>query len=304
MKFGACVWPFQWEPPYETAIRRIAGLGFHAVELIAWDRQALDDYYTPQRIQALRRLLVDEGLELSEFVSTPRGMASPDPGARAQAIDHFKRMVEVAVELGARMVNTVAPTPFDLPVPRITDKHLRQDWGMDLAPDLDWRQNWADYVQVVRRCCTICEDAGIRYALEPHPYRWMRNAASMLRLIEQVDSPALGMNFDPSHLFPMGELSEMVVYEVGDRVFHTHLSDNDGASNVHWRPGKGKIDWRAVLQALQAVGYDYVLSIELEDVPGVARAGQTATAAFDREVLLAKAYLSALCQEIGIPVVA
>ena len=175
---------------------------------------------------------------------------------------------------------------------------------MDLAPDLDWRQNWDDYVQVTRRCCAICEDAGIRYALEPHPYRWMRNAASMLRLIEQVNSPALGMNFDPSHLFPMGELSEMVVYEVGDRIFHTHLSDNDGTSNVHWRPGKGKIDWRAVLQALQAVGYDNVLSIELEDVPGVARAGQTSTAAFDREVLLAKDYLSALCQEIGIPVVA
>jgi hypothetical protein len=45
-----------------------------------------------------------------------------------------------------------------------------------------------------------------------------------------------------------------------------------------------------------------VLSIELEDVPGVARAGQTSTTAFDRENLLAKDYLSALCQEIGIAV--
>jgi sugar phosphate isomerase/epimerase len=302
MKFGACVWPFQWEPPYEATIRRIAGLGFRAVELIAWDRQALDDYYTPQRVQALRRLLADEGLELSEFVSTPPGMASPDARAREQAVDHFKRLVEVGVELGAGLVNTVAPTPFELPFPRITHKHLLQEWGMGLAPGRDWRQNWADYVQVVRRCCEICEDAGIRYALEPHPYRWMRNAASMLRLLDQVGSPALGMNFDPSHLFPMGELSEMVVYEVGDRVFHTHLSDNDGASNVHWRPGKGKIDWRGVLQALHAVGYDYVLSIELEDVPGVARAGQASTEALDEEVLLAKAYLTTLCQELGISV--
>jgi sugar phosphate isomerase/epimerase len=302
MKFGACVWPFQWEPPYEAAIRRIAGLGFRAVELIAWDRQTLDEYYTPQRVQALRILLADAGLELSEFVSTPPGMASPDPGVRAQAIDHFKRLVEVGVALGARLVNTVAPTPFDLPLPRITQKHLLQEWGGDFAPDLNWRRNWDDYVQVVRRCCAICEDAGIRYALEPHPYRLMRNAASMLRLIDQVGSPALGMNFDPSHLFPMGELSEMVVYEVGDRIFHTHLSDNDGTSNVHWRPGKGKIDWRGVLRSLQAVGYDYVLSIELEDVPGVARAGQTSTAAFDREVVLAKIYLSHLCEELGIAV--
>src|SRR5262249_61369158 len=97
MKFGACVWPFQWEPPYETTIRRIASLGFRAVELIAWDRKALDDYYTPQRIQALRQLLLDEGLELSEFVSTPRGMASPAPGLRRQAIHHFRRRAEDAV---------------------------------------------------------------------------------------------------------------------------------------------------------------------------------------------------------------
>jgi sugar phosphate isomerase/epimerase len=302
MKFGACVWPFQWNPPYEATIRRIAGLGFRAVELIAWDRQTLDDYYTPQRVAALRQLLADEGLVLSEFVSTPPGLASPDPAARERAIDHFKRLVEVAVELGAPLVNTVAPAPFDMALPRITQKHLLQEWSIALAPGLDWGQNWADYVQVTRRCCAICEEAKIRYALEPHPYRWMRNAASMLRLLDQVGSPALGMNFDPSHLFPMGELSEMVVYEVGARVFHAHLSDNDGTSNVHWRPGKGKIDWRALLQALQAVGYAGVLSIELEDVPGVAHAGQVSTAAFDREVLLAKAYLTQLCEELGIPV--
>ena len=300
MKFGACVWPFQWAPPYEDAIRRIAGLGFRAIELIAWDRAAFDEYYTPQRIKALRQLLADEGLELSEFVSTPPGMASPDAAAREQAIEHFKRLVDVGVELGARLVNTVAPNPFDRDIPRIMQKHVSQEWCLGYAPGLDWQQNWADYVEVTRRCCAICEDAGVGYALEPHPYRWMRNAASMLRLIEHVGSPALGMNFDPSHLFPMGELSEMVVYEVGERIFHTHLSDNDGTSNAHWRPGKGKIDWRAVLEALQSVGYTGVLSIELEDVPGVAHVGQTATAAFDRETLLAKAYLAQLCEELGI----
>ena len=300
MKFGACVWPFQWKIPYEDTVRRIAGLGFRAVELIAWDRDMLEEYYTPQRIRDLRKLLADEGLELSEFVSTPPGMASPDAAAREQAIEHFKRLVEVGVELGTKLVNTVAPTPFDLRFPPITLKHLRQEWTLDFGPDGDWRQNWADYVGVVRRCCDICEDTGVRYALEPHPYRWMRNAASMMRLLDHVSSPALGMNFDPSHLFPMGEIPQMVIYEVGARVFHTHFSDNDGTSNVHWRPGKGKIDWRSVLQALRDIGYDNVISIELEDVPGVARPGQPSTEALDREFLLAKEYLSGLCQELGI----
>jgi sugar phosphate isomerase/epimerase len=254
MKFGASVWPFKWDTPYDDGVKRIAAMGFKAVELIAWDRQALDSYYTPETIKHLRTLLDDLGLELSEFVSTPPGMAHPAQATRDQAVDHFKRLVEVAVELGTTMVNSVAPYPFDMTFPRMMLKHVYQEWTVDFDPALDWSQNWADYVSVVRRCCDICEDAGVKYALEPHPYRWMRNAASMMRLIDQVDSPALGMNFDPSHLFPMGEMPQMVIYEVGHRIFHTHFSDNDGTSNAHWRPGKGKIDWRGVLQALQAVG--------------------------------------------------
>jgi sugar phosphate isomerase/epimerase len=302
MKFGACVWPFKWDPPYEDTLRRIAGLGIKAVELIAWDRETLDTYYTPQRIKDLRALMQDLDLELSEFVSTPPGMASPDPAVRERAVQHFARLVQVGVALGARLVNTVAPNPFDLPFPRIMQKHVAQEWTVDVGPGLDWDQNWADYVEVTRRCCAICEDAGVRYALEPHPYRWMRNAASMKRLLEHVGSPALGMNFDPSHLFPMGEIPQVVVYEVGERVFHTHFSDNDGTSNAHWRPGKGKIDWRAVLEALRDVGYDYVISIELEDVPGVSHRGHLSTEALDREVLLSVAYISELCQQVGITV--
>ena len=302
MKFGASVWPFQWQPPYDDAIQRIANLGFQATELIAWNREVLNTHYTPQRIRDYRSLLGDLGLELSEFVSTPRGMSSDEPAKRAQAVDHFKRLVEVAVELGASIVNTVSPTPFELRFPNITTKHLAQEWTLDFGLARDWEQNWRDYVDVIRQFCDICEDADIRYAVEPHPYRWVRNAASMRRLLDHVGSPALGMNFDPSHLFPMGEIPQMVVYEVGDRVFHCHFSDNDGTSNVHWRPGKGKIDWKGVLQGLKEVGFDGVISIELEDVPGVSRADRTATAEFDRENQLSKAYLASLCQELDITI--
>jgi sugar phosphate isomerase/epimerase len=310
MKFGAGVWPFQWDPPFEDTIRRIAGLGFRAVELVAWDQVMLDEYYTPQRIKDLRRLLADEGLELSEFVSTPSGMASAEPAAREQAIEHFKRLVEVGVALGTKLVNTVAPTPFELRFPPMALRHLRQECTLDFDPARDWRQNWADYVEVMHRFCEICEDAGVRYAIEPHPDCWVHNAAGMMRVLDLASSPALGMNFDPSHLFPMGEIPQIVIYEVGERVFHTHFSDNDGTTNAHWRPGKGKIDWSGVLRALQDVGYDHVISLELEDVPGVARSSrrgdlpplQSSTEALDREYLLAKAYLSSLCQELGISI--
>src|SRR4051812_18993396 len=141
MKFGASVWPFKWDTPYDDGIRRIAKLGFKAIELIAWDREALDSYYTPATIKHLRSLLADEGLLLSEFVSTPRGMASPDRQMRDAAIEHFKRAAEVAVELGTSMINSVSSFPFEIAAPHITVLPHVQMFQVDYPPGLDWQQN-------------------------------------------------------------------------------------------------------------------------------------------------------------------
>jgi sugar phosphate isomerase/epimerase len=311
MKFGASIWPFHWDVPYDDGIRHIAKLGFKAIELIAWTRRELDEYYTPQTIKHLRQLLADEGLELSEFVSTPPGLSNPDKVVREAAVDHFKKQVEVGVGLGTKMVNSVSHHPFDLHFPHMTVMPHVQTFMVDLPSGLDWQQNWLDYVEALGRCVHFCEDAGVKLALEPHPYRYMSNAAGMLRLIDAIGSPALGMNMDPSHLFPCGELPHMVIYQLGKRIFHCHFSDNDSLTNVHWRPGEGKIDWEALLKALKDVGFNGVMSIELEDVPGVSRgvahtqgaygAAVHAAGAFDRENLLAVEYLTAICNKLEIP---
>jgi sugar phosphate isomerase/epimerase len=312
MKFGASIWPWRWEPPYEATLRRIAKAGFKAVELIAWNRESLDTYYTPQTIGSLRDCMAGEGLELSEFVSTPKGLSSPIKAERDSGVDHFKRQCEVAIELGAHMVNSVSSLPFGIDFPWITDLPHVQLFHVDLPSGADWKQNYADYVDSVRRCCDVAEQANLRWAVEPHPFRYMANAAGMLRLLEHVKSPILGMNLDPSHLFPCGELPEVVVYELGDRIFHCHFSDNDGLTNSHWRPGKGKIDWEATMRALKEVGFTGTISIELEDVPGVSRPNRLvpgvtkpnpdASPAFEFECVAAMDYIKDICGKLDIPI--
>ena len=91
-----------------------------------------------------------------------------------------------------------------------------------------------------------------------------------------------------------------------------HVSDNDGVTNVHWRPGMGKIDWVALFQALKDVGYDGVISLELEDVPGVSRGPTstapgvfrhpTATEDFVRETVAGMNYLKGICKDLKIKV--
>ncbi len=314
MKFGASIWPFQWDPPYDPAIKRIAANGFKAFELIAWNVDTLNSYYTKDTVKNLRSLIDGEGLALSQFVSTPQALSHPDAAQRQASVDHWKRATEVGVELGAPIINMVSSHGFGFKdgaeFPRIVSKPLVQRYGADIPGGLDWDQNYRDYVDAVRECAVICGDAGVDMTIEPHPARYVANTDGALRLLEQVDHPALGVNFDPSHTFPVGDFPNHSIYRLGSRIKHCHASDNDAVTNVHWRPGMGKIDWRAMLQALKDVGFDGVISIELEDVPGVARGrnttvGQpnpTASDEFVAETVAGMEYLKGLCAEIGISV--
>ncbi len=315
MKFGASSWPFQWDPPYENVIKRISSLGFKAIELIAWNGDFLDNYYTPSKVKELRKILAGEGLELSQFVFSPFDLSHPDGKKRLEGIDSFKKASDVGLELGAKIINSVSSWPFGMrfgeEFPWHTQKPLVQMFTAPMPTGLDWDGNYKDYVDALRICAEYCEKQGLYYSIEPHPYAYAANTSGMLRLFEHVGSDALCMNFDPSHLFPVGDFPNVSVYQLGDKIKHLHVSDNDAVTNVHWRPGQGKIDWKEMFIALKEIGYDGVISIELEDVPGVSRGGENvpgvyrnaiATDVFARESVLGMEYLKGICDEIGYPV--
>lgn len=316
MKFGASIWPFQWNPPYDPAIQRIAANGFKALELIAWNEDTLKDYYTPDTVKSLRSLLDSEGVEISQFVSTPQNLTDPDKTNRQASVDHWKRATEIGAALGAPIINMVASHGFGFKdgaeFPRLVTKPLVQTFRADIPAGLDWDQNYRDYVDGISQCAAVCGDAGVMMTVEPHPSRYMANTDGALRLLEHVDNPAMGINFDPSHTFPVGDFPNHSIYRLGQHIKHCHVSDNDAVTNVHWRPGMGKIDWRAMLQALKDVGYDGVISVELEDVPGVSRGPRaaamgtkptpTATDEFVAETVAGMNYLKLICEDIGINV--
>jgi sugar phosphate isomerase/epimerase len=302
---GATTWTFTWGPPYDDALKTIAKLGFKGAELTIWGEQFLQEYYTPATNRHLRQLISDLGLVLTNVFCIPVGIGSTDSAARQSAVAQFKRVLDAAQQLGTDKIVALPPNPFDIDIPVLLGKATSQEWTVEFPRDVDWKQNFHSTVDVLRQFAEECEARSMRVALEPHPHRMMHNAAGMLRIIDHIESPAIGLNLDPSHLFPMGELPNMVAYEVADRIFHTHISDNDGQTNAHWRPGKGKVDWRAFLVALQDIGYDGPLSVELEDVPGAAgypgfHRSPHSTPEIERQHILARDYLIGLCDEIGI----
>jgi sugar phosphate isomerase/epimerase len=99
------------------------------------------------------------------------------------------------------------------------------------------------------------------------------------RLFSRVDSPSLGLTFDPSHLVwefidPYAAMQEWIA-----RIYHVHAKDTEIHHDVlrrtgiltdfsWWRyriPGWGELDWRRMLTTLLEHGYDGYVSVEHED---------------------------------------
>jgi sugar phosphate isomerase/epimerase len=304
LRLSATVWPFKWLPPYEEAIKRVANLGYRAIELIAWNRKIIDEYFTKERIGELREIFDLLGLELSALHGITISMASPEKRKRDEAISFFRKQVEVASELETKTVINIAHWPWqddpNYPYPRIMDRPLTQTFRVSIPYNLNWKKIFNNYIGALRQCVEISEKAGLRYALEPHPFMTMSNSDAMLRILDSVKSNAFGANFDAAHFFSCGEIPQLTILKLSGRIFHCHFSDNDGATNVHWNLGKGKIDWESVLRALKATNFDGFISVELEDVFGASthKVTEPASSFLDREYILAKEYLENLAIKV------
>jgi sugar phosphate isomerase/epimerase len=59
-----------------------------------------------------------------------------------------------------------------------------------------------------------------------------------------------------------GEDTSAAISNLGDRLFHVHLSDNRGKHDQHLIPGQGTFDFRALIQALRLALYEGFLTAE------------------------------------------
>jgi sugar phosphate isomerase/epimerase len=79
-----------------------------------------------------------------------------------------------------------------------------------------------------------------------------RDSSDILELISA--HPDLRVCFDTNHL--LGEKIADFIANVGDKIITTHVSDYDEKNERHWLSGEGVIDWKALKDALIAIGYD------------------------------------------------
>lgn len=181
-------WHFRTERyPVEKVIEQAAQLGFDGVEIL--HRQMTDE--SPAYLNRLKQLAFSNGLALV-MLSIHQDFVTPDAAERQKDIDHTKRCLEMAGQLG-------------IPAIRLNSGR----WGTIRSFDdlmkvkgneppiegytLDDALNWC--VESIRACLPTAEREGVMMALENH-WGLTTDVDTLLRIHKMVDSPWLGINLD------------------------------------------------------------------------------------------------------------
>jgi sugar phosphate isomerase/epimerase len=198
-----------------------------------------------------------------------------DPaGIRARACDQMKEAARAAQKMGVLVVSGFTGSalwPHVLGYPGPTPTMVEKGFE-------DFASLWNPILDVFGEC-------SVRFALEVHPGQIAFDFYSAEMALEAMNGrEEFGFTFDPSHLFWQGIDPVEFLRRFSDRIFHVHVKDialalngragllnsylSYGDSRRGWdfrSPGRGSIDWEAIIRTLNDIGYNGPLSVEWGD---------------------------------------
>ncbi len=287
----------QWaDLPLDALAARAGEWGFDGLELACWgDHLEVDRALAePGYVAGRRALLERHGLTCRALGAHLVGQAVCDPidarhravlppevwgdgepeGVRRRAAARMQDTARAAAALGAEVVTGFTGSPT---------WHLLYSF-----PPNDFAEIERGYEQFAERwgpIVDVFEAEGVRFALEVHPTEIAYDFVTTRRALDAIgERRGFALNLDPSHL--VHQLLDPAAFarEFGDRIAHVHVKDvklrldgrrsilgshlDFGAEQRGWdfvSPGRGDVDFDALLRALNRVGYDGPLSIEWED---------------------------------------
>jgi sugar phosphate isomerase/epimerase len=118
-------------------------------------------------------------------------------------------------------------------------------------------------ISFLKQAGTICEAAQLTLAVEflrPGEDKVIGRTRAMIKILEEVDHPAVGMHFDVFHSIECGENPADMIREAKGWIVYLHLhGDKRRAPGA---PGEQQ-DWTAIIQAIKEIDSG------VDDIPGV-----------------------------------
>ena len=247
---------------YVGWIRDAATLGGEGVEHYDEFFRSLE----PKDVDPVVAAVRDTG-QVSSMLCFSPNFTHPQADERARQVDRQKAAIDLAVRLGTRYCRTLTGQRYP---------DVRRSDGV----------RWS--VECIRRSLEYAERRDVVLCLENH-YKvgdWLYpEFAQMedvfLEIIEQIDSPHFGVQYDPSNAVVAGFDPIAFLEKVKDRVVTMHASDRylvpgttieeiraaDGSVGYpdklrHGETGRGLNDYESIFRILSGAGFEGRISVE------------------------------------------
>lgn len=247
-----------------NGMRRAAQMGYKWVELENLVSSNIT-LYSSENIKRLRNVMADEGVRCPVFNanSVRDRLPSTDATLRAEALEEFRRLADIAVELQTEAgICTVNEPPERFAVKEEEIWYDSPSARFELSPEWQWEDVWSYYVDTIAQCVEIASERDLRLSLEAIPNSIISTTDGFLRLWQAIGSESFGMVFDTGHMHYLREPLTISVEKLGSRLFIAHMSDNDSMVNNHWQPGQGSIDFDKVLGAFKKIDFKGPMIVE------------------------------------------
>jgi sugar phosphate isomerase/epimerase len=274
-KIGSVSWNFHSLAPGahpEEAIDIIGSLGFEGIELIANSRKDVDEYWTDSTIDRIKKQVERNRLVVNQFPffqPVVEGLTSTKPEERNLSLDYFEKGCRIAKKLGAPMVNIVAPWARELTstsayLPRyfMGDGRPGEKFHIDIAPGYDFDKLWSQFTETIKDCLARAKSLGLRFSIENHTHTMMPVTDSFLRLWDSVRDAALGFNLDCGWAMNQREYPPVAIHKANKHLMNLHLRDIDARMREYVPIGDGVMDFKAIVDAVKAIGFKGFLSLE------------------------------------------
>ncbi len=245
MLLAFSTWGMQ-KTPIDVAVAHCAALGYDGLELTVIPRWPTDAAMmsTAER-QRIRTLYDDHHIDLCGLSgNTPllRGEATE----RAQDVKTFKTYLDLAAEL------------------QKPGEHLSVSTTSAGEPG-SWEAVKDELVDLFGNAAAYAEAVGVTVGVEPHVSNALHTPEQAIWLVEQVNSPALGIHFDISHFNVQGMEMKTVVAQLVPYTVHTHIKDERGIAPDHQFliPGEGTMDYVGYLKAMERAGWNEYITVEI-----------------------------------------
>jgi sugar phosphate isomerase/epimerase len=245
MLLSFSTWGMQ-KTPIDVAVAHCAALGFDGLELTVIPRWPTDAATMDAAERKRIRALYDDHRIALCGLSGNTPLLKGDATERAGNVATFKTYLDLAAELqrpGERL--SVSTTSAGEPG--------------------SWETVKNELVELFGNAAAYAESAGVVVGAEPHVSNALHTPEQAIWLVQQVNSPALGIHFDISHFNVQGMEMEAAVAQLVPYTVHTHVKDERGIAPNHefLIPGEGEMDYVAYLKAMDRAGWTEHITVEI-----------------------------------------